>query len=108
MKRFLDAAREDPTSLGDDNAAASEAFLASQIFGAVKDMLVFDDDEEAPLDEDASMLDLAVDLLMAIELQNWWRQSMGTHVSILELTNSSSAMELAKLARTRLVAELGG
>jgi predicted hotdog family 3-hydroxylacyl-ACP dehydratase len=47
-----------------------------------------------------------IDSLMAIELQNWWRQSMGTQVGILELTQGTSALELGKVARSRLLEAL--
>lgn len=107
MQKFMGNARANPQSLEED-AMAADAFLATQILQAAKSLLIFDDgenDDDEGLDESASMADLAIDSLLAIELQNWWRQSMGTQISVLELTNSSP-LELGKLARTMLLAEL--
>lgn len=107
MQKFMENARANPQSLEVD-AAAAEAFLATQILQAAKSLLIFDDgenDDDDGLDEASSMADLAIDSLLAIELQNWWRQSMGTQISVLELTNSSP-LELGKLARTMILAEL--
>jgi hypothetical protein len=106
MQQFMDKVSADPKYLQEE-ASASERFLAIQIFRAVKCLLISDTgDHDADLIESASMSDLAVDSLMAIELQSWWRRSMGTQVSVLELTQDSSAFNLAKLARTRLLEAL--
>jgi acyl carrier protein len=106
IQRFVRDAKQNPNSL-DDDAEGKEEFLAAQIFEAVKSLLIFDTDDDVEEDDSLNMADLAVDSLMAIELQNWWRQSMGTQVSILELTQGNSALELGKLARARLLEELG-
>jgi aryl carrier-like protein len=108
MQKFMENARANPQSLEED-AMAAEAFLATQILQAAKSLLIFDDDEiddDEGLDDSSSMADLAIDSLLAIELQNWWRQSMGTQISVLELTKNSSPLELGRLARTMILAEL--
>jgi aryl carrier-like protein len=89
----------------DDDPAVIEAFLAAQIFEAVKSLLIFDDDE-TELNDSSTMSGFNIDSLMAIELQNWWRQSMGTQVGILELTQGTSALELGRVARSRLLEAL--
>lgn len=106
MQQFMEHARANPQSWAED-AAASEAFLASQILEAAKSLLIFDgsdDDQDSGLD--MSVSDLAIDSLVAIELQSWWRQSMGTQVSVLELTKNTSPLELGKLARKMILADL--
>jgi aryl carrier-like protein len=104
----MENARANPQSLEED-AIAANAFPATQILQAAKSLLIFDDgeiDDDEGLDDSSSMADLAIDSLLAIELQNWWRQSMGTQISVLELTKNSSPLELGNLARTMILAEL--
>jgi Phosphopantetheine attachment site len=39
-----------------------------------------------------------VDSLVAIEIRNWWRQSLGLEISVLEIMNSGSIERLGKNA----------
>lgn len=108
MRQFMAKARSNPKEWAED-VAASEAFLTSQILRAAKSLLIIDDedeDEDEGLGEGMAMADLAIDSLVAIELQNWWRQSMGTQISVLELTKSTTLAELGKLARKMILADL--
>jgi aryl carrier-like protein len=113
MQKFMENARANPQSWAED-AAASETFLAKQILGAAKGLLIFDDDDggdgddddDSGLDVSSSLSDLAMDSLLAIELQNWWRQSMGTQISVLELMKDTPILELGKLARAKILGEL--
>jgi hypothetical protein len=104
MERFMQDVKRNPKAL-DDDPAVIEAFLTAQIFEAVKSLLIFDDDE-TELNDSSTMSGFNIDSLMAIELQNWWRQSMGTQVGILELTQGTSALELGRVARSRLLEAL--
>lgn len=105
MQTFMQEVKQNPKSLVDD-AAGAEAFLATQILAAVKSLLVFDNDDDDELNGFSKMSYLILDSLIAIELQNWWRQSMGTQISVLELTQGTSALELGKVARARLLEEI--
>jgi aryl carrier-like protein len=105
MERFMQDVKRNPKAL-DDDPAVIEAFLAAQIFEAVKSLLIFDEDDDTELNDSSTMSGFSIDSLMAIELQNWWRQSMGTQVGILELTQGTSALELGKVARSRLLEAL--
>jgi len=110
MQKFMENARTNPKAWAED-AAASETFLAKQILQAAKGLLIFDDgndvdDDDSGLDVSSSLSDLAIDSLLAIELQNWWRQSMGTQISVLELMKGTTVLELGKLARAKILGEL--
>jgi aryl carrier-like protein len=112
MQKFMENARANPQAWAED-AATSETFLAKQILEAAKGLLIFDDDggddgpdDDSELDLSSSLSDLAIDSLLAIELQNWWRQSMGTQISVLELMKDASVLELGKLARAKILGEL--
>jgi aryl carrier-like protein len=111
MQKFMENTRANPQSWAED-AATSETFLAKQILEAAKGLLIFDDggdvddDDDSGLDVSSSLSDLAIDSLLAIELQNWWRQSMGTQISVLELMKDTSVLELGKLARAKILGEL--
>lgn len=50
------------------------------------------------LDVKQSLAELGIDSLVAIEIRNWWRRSLGLEISMLELLNSSSIEELGRMA----------
>lgn len=54
--------------------------------------------EEEDVDVTVSLSALGVDSLVAIEIRNWWRQSLGLEISVLELLNAGSIAQLGKLA----------
>ena len=54
------------------------------------------------LDVTQSLSALGVDSLVAIEIRNWWRRSLGLEISVLELLDSSSIEQLGKMAATGL------
>ncbi|KAK8074380.1 hypothetical protein PG997_009043 [Apiospora hydei] len=105
LQQFLERAKRDASSLSDDQAQAAQ-FLATQVAECLKGLLIFGDSSN--LDLKLGLADLGVDSLVAIELQSWWIQSFGTHITILELTKSASIMELGELARGRLLGALHG
>ena len=53
---------------------------------------------EENLDVKQSLSSLGVDSLVAIEIRNWWRQSLGLEMSVLELMNAGSIEQLGKVA----------
>ncbi|KAF2130682.1 ketoacyl-synt-domain-containing protein [Dothidotthia symphoricarpi CBS 119687] len=99
LRRFLEGAKRDPSSLNDELGVTQ--FLAAQVAECLKGLLIFGDNSS--LDLGLGLADLGVDSLVAIELQSWWIESFGTHISILELTKSASITDLGKLARCRLL-----
>ena len=50
------------------------------------------------LDVKQSLSALGVDSLVAIEIRNWWRRSLGLEISVFEILNSSSIEELGRAA----------
>ena len=61
--------------------------------------------DEQDIDLSQTLAAIGVDSLVAIELRNWWKQSLGVEVSVLELTNSGSLKQLGELAVERLRAK---
>ncbi|KAI0202478.1 hypothetical protein F4808DRAFT_468584 [Astrocystis sublimbata] len=100
LQAFMEAVRDPTSSVLQDETAAAQ-FLAGQVARCLKTLLIFSDN--ADLDLGQGMADLGVDSLIAIELQSWWVQSLGSHVTIFELTNSASILELGKLALSRIL-----
>ncbi|KAL1961386.1 hypothetical protein VTO42DRAFT_114 [Malbranchea cinnamomea] len=100
---FMENAKRDPSTLLNDADATAE-FLASQVAECLKTLLIFSD--ESALSLSRGLSDLGVDSLISIELQSWWAQNLGSHVTVSELTQTPSLLELGKLARTRLLENL--
>ncbi|KAM7200788.1 hypothetical protein V8F33_003719 [Rhypophila sp. PSN 637] len=95
--------KEGPSALDDEGAVVN--FLAQQIGECLKTLLIISDG--ADLNLGLGLAELGVDSLIAIELQSWWVQNLGISVTILELTNSPSVLELGKLARKRILEGMG-
>ncbi|KAJ6441489.1 56kDa selenium binding protein (SBP56) [Purpureocillium lavendulum] len=53
---------------------------------------------EEDLDVNQSLTALGIDSLVAIEIRNWWRQTFGLELSVLEIMSASSIRALGKLA----------
>ena len=45
-----------------------------------------------------SLSDAGADSLVATEIRNWWKQNLGTEVSVLELLGGGSVEQLGTLA----------
>ncbi|KAE8135205.1 hypothetical protein BDV38DRAFT_294724 [Aspergillus pseudotamarii] len=98
LKSFLLDVNADPSLLSQPSAAE---FLAGQIRDRVATFLMRREDDE-PLDLGLSLSESGVDSLVAIEVRNWWKQSLGVEVSVLELKDSGSMLRLGGLAAKRL------
>lgn len=57
------------------------------------------------LDITLSLTAVGLDSLIAIEMRNWWRQSLGFDVTVLEILAASSIEQLGELAAGRLKAK---
>ncbi|KAI1860324.1 uncharacterized protein JN550_011590 [Neoarthrinium moseri] len=101
MKQFLAAITENPIKLEQPEAAE---FLACQVRDRVAALMRRDDEE--PLDLRLTLSGVGVDSLVAIELRNWWKQNLGSDVSVLELMNGGSLQYLGEMAAKRLLDKL--
>ena len=95
LQRFVSAAAADVSRLSTDDAIA---FLTQHIKTRVLSFLM---KTEGQLDEKATLNDVGLDSLVAIELRAWWRQNLRVDVSVLELLNASVG-QLGRLAAERL------
>lgn len=60
-------------------------------------------EEDTVLDLSQTLADMGADSLVAIEIRNWWKQTFGMEVSILELNSPGQTVEsLGRLATQRL------
>ncbi|CAI6338614.1 unnamed protein product [Periconia digitata] len=96
IRYFMNTLVAEPHKLNDQ---ASVDLLASAIGRRVSTFLMR---EGQDLDTSQSLSDLGVDSLVAIELRNWWKQSLGVDVSALELMGGGSLVQLGLLAVNRL------
>lgn len=70
-------------------------FLTTQIGMCIYNLMSRDVKE---LDLGLTLTQLGVDSLVAIEIRNWWRRTLGVNVSVLEFMGAGSIANLGKLA----------
>ncbi|KAB2570584.1 Hybrid PKS-NRPS synthetase lepA [Lasiodiplodia theobromae] len=92
LKRFLAEVATMPAML---DVPANVDILAQEIGTRIYSLMLKPEEE---LDVDLSLTALGIDSLVAIEIKNWWRQSLGLEISVLEISNSGSIRQLAKTA----------
>lgn len=101
LKRFMSSAALDPSQLATDDCID---FLTNQIGNRVLGFLMIPD---GVLDTSATLNDIGIDSLVAIELRNWWRQNLSIDISVLELLNAT-VKQLGHLAAERLREKIEG
>lgn len=101
LMRFMSAASVDPSRLQTEEAME---FLVDHIRERVLGFLMVPDKD---LDINTTLNDTGLDSLVAIELRNWWRQNLGSDISVLELLNAS-VKQLGGIAVERLRAKVEG
>ena len=102
VRPFVSSLMADPGRLDDKT---SPELLARAIGVRVSRFLMANDED---VDLSQALAAIGVDSLVAIELRNWWKQSFGVEVSVLELMNSGSLKQLGELAVDRLRGKYGG
>lgn len=96
LEEFLLSARLDPKKiLGGPDAAT---FIAKQIGKQLMDLLLRPTATDDDIDVSKSLQDAGLDSLVAIELRSWWRRTFGFDVSVLEVLNMSSLLDLGERA----------
>ena len=78
---------------------ASADIIAQELGKCVSNFLMKGDEA---VDLSLSLSVAGVDSLVAIEIRNWWRQNLGTDVSVLELLSGGSVEQLGMKAAQRL------
>ncbi|KAK1141874.1 Mycolipanoate synthase [Aspergillus melleus] len=96
LKHFLASMMGDPGKL---EQKASADVIAAELAHCVASFLMREEDE---VPTSATLSDVGVDSLVAIEVRNWWRQNLGVDVSVLELMNGGTIEALGGLAAKRL------
>ncbi|KAL8721427.1 MAG: hypothetical protein Q9225_001902 [Loekoesia sp. 1 TL-2023] len=96
LKAFLAAVAREPSML---NEQSNLDFLTHKIGVRLYNFMLQSEDD---IDVKQSLSALGVDSLVAIEIRNWWRQSLGLEISVLEIMNSGSIEQLGKNAADAL------
>lgn len=97
LKHFLAEMLAEPSKL---DQKSSVEVLAQEIASRVAAFLMKGDGEE--MDLSMTLAQGGVDSLVAIEVRNWWKQNLSVEVTVLELMNGGSIMQLGELAAQRL------
>ncbi|KAB8205156.1 hypothetical protein BDV34DRAFT_225763 [Aspergillus parasiticus] len=97
LKSFLMAVQDNPVKL---NESSSTSILAREISRQVSVFLMRSGDEEADLT--LSLPAFGVDSLVSIEIRNWWKQTLGVDISVLQLMSGASFADLGKRAVDQL------
>lgn len=101
LKQFLNSAESQPELL--DGTGALE-LLTTEI-GRV--LCTFVMKAEADIDSRTSLESLGVDSLVSIEIRNWWKRTIGTEISVLEITNARTIQQLGGIAVASLKGKFG-
>lgn len=96
LRQFLTSAKSDPACLLEK---ANIQYLAHEIGLRLFSFLMRPEEE---LDLQMAPASVGLDSLIAIEMRNWWRQSLGFDVTVLEILAAGSIEQLGELAATRL------
>ncbi|KAK6827594.1 hypothetical protein PG987_010935 [Apiospora arundinis] len=101
LRSFLGSLAGEPERL---DSPAAAAFLAEEIAKRVFAFLMQDD---AIVDTSQTLSSMGADSLVAIEIRNWWKQTLSIDITVLELSEASHTMErLGELAVQRLKEKL--
>lgn len=103
LSDFLDTVATNPSIL---ESKASADFLARQIAVRLFSFLLKPVDDETEIAITASLADIGLDSLVAIEMRAWWKQSFGFDISVLEMLGMGSVAALGKHAADGLKSKL--
>ncbi|KAH8802447.1 putative polyketide synthase [Xylogone sp. PMI_703] len=102
LKQFLSSIQSDPSKL---DLKSAVDIIAKALGGCVSKFLIKRDKE---IDLASTLPSLGVDSLVAIEVRNWWKQSLGIDISVLELLSGGSIEQLGDFAAKRLKVKYSG
>lgn len=92
LKQFLAIVAKEPSML---NEQSNVDLLTHEIGVRLCNFML---QPEEDMDVKQSLSALGMDSLVAIEIRNWWRQSFGLEISVLEIINIGSIEQLGKHA----------
>ena len=96
LSNFLHDVAADPSRLQADSTLS---FLTHEISVCISNFMLVPIDD---LDISRTLADIGVDSLLAIEIRNWWRQSLGVDITVLEIMDSITIEQLGILAKHKL------
>ncbi|ETS86321.1 hypothetical protein PFICI_00149 [Pestalotiopsis fici W106-1] len=88
LRSFLISLSSEPEKLDDE---ATVPFFAQEIAKRICAFLMRDDDA---VDTSQTLSSLGADSLVAIEIRNWWKQTLGIEITVLELADANTTMDL--------------
>jgi acyl transferase domain-containing protein/NADPH:quinone reductase-like Zn-dependent oxidoreductase/SAM-dependent methyltransferase len=103
LKAFLMTVQDSPRILDQPSSAVT---LAREISRRVSIFMMRGDDDQVDLK--LSLPAFGVDSLISIEIRNWWRQTLGVDVSVLQLISGGSFADLGKKAVEQLREKYSG
>ncbi|KAH8596055.1 putative polyketide synthase [Bisporella sp. PMI_857] len=99
LKQFLSSMAKEPSKLDQKSSAD---IITKELGNCISNFLMKGDEA---IDLSLSLSAAGVDSLVVIEIRNWWKQNLGTNVSVLELLGGGSVEQLGTMAAQRLKAK---
>jgi NADPH:quinone reductase-like Zn-dependent oxidoreductase len=97
LRSFLGSLTTEPERLDEPETVT---FFAEEIGKRIFSFLM---KEDAAIDVSQTLSAMGADSLVAIEIRNWWKQTLAIDITVLELSDASSTMEhLGEMAVQRL------
>ena len=102
LKQFLSSIAKEPSKL--DQKSTADVII-KELGNCISNFLMTGDEG---IDYSLSLSGAGVDSLVAIEIRNWWKQNLGTDISVLELLGGGSIEQLGAMAIQRLKKKYAG
>jgi len=102
LKQFLSSMMSDPSRLDQKSSAD---IVAEELRKCLSNFLPKGDEE---IGMTLTLSAMGIDSLVAIEVRNWWKQSLGIEISVLELLSGGSIEQLGEFAVKRLKVKYSG
>lgn len=103
VRRFVEQVASDPSSVlnGDGEEEESVTFLWQHISKKARELMLRENDE-TPVDPNGPLAALGIDSLVGVEMTRWMNRAFSLQMTVLEVMQSGTVKELARLVADKL------